>query len=220
MTLPKFRDPKLLERALTHSSYVNEHNKAGPDNERLEFLGDSVLGFICAEMLYRELPDKPEGVLTRLRSALVRNEKLAEIASHLKLPVKVRLGRGELAEGGRSRAPILGSALEAVIGAYYLDSGIEATRTWLEPLLRPMLAMVLNEQSDLDNKSRFQEWAQGVLGVTPSYTVAPVGHEHERKWMAEVFVGGQLYGRGEGGSKRGAQQAAATDALNKLDLLQ
>jgi len=155
--LPKFRNPALLDRALTHRSYLNEFSDIQEDNERLEFLGDAVLGFVTAAMLYETLPNKAEGKMTRLRSALVRNERLAEIARALGMAGQLRMGKGEEDGGGRDREHNLGSALEAVIGAYYLDSGIEAVRAWLVPLLAPALRHVMAEQKDHDAKSRFQE---------------------------------------------------------------
>lgn len=218
--LPKFRNPALLERALTHRSYLNEFSDISEDNERLEFLGDAVLGFVTAAMLYETLPNKAEGKMTRLRSALVRNERLAEVARALGMAGQIRMGKGEEDGGGRDREHTLGSALEAVIGAYYLDSGIEAVRAWLVPLLAPALRHVMAEQKDQDAKSRFQEYAQGVFGITPHYAVQIAeGPEHARSWKAAVFIGETSYGSGIGTSKRAAQQAAATDALQRLDLI-
>ena len=218
MALPEFRDPSLLVRALTHRSYLNEHPDVFEDNERLEFLGDAVLDFLAAALLYNRLPEMREGRLTRLRAALVRTEQLAALAVQVGLGEHVRLGKGEEEGGGRRRRTLLCDTFEAVVGAYFLDSGIEAVRAFIEPLFQPVLDEVLPAEMDNDAKSRLQEWAQAEHGVTPRYEIVDdSGPDHERTFTAEVFVGEASWGQGRGSSKRAAEQAAAVEALKRLD---
>ncbi len=218
--LPAFRDPSLLRRAFTHRSYINEHPEAFEDNERLEFLGDAVLDFVTASYLYNRLPEMKEGRLTRLRAALVRTEQLAEFAVELELGPAIRLGRGEEESGGRLRKSLLCDAFEAVIGAYFLDSGIDAVRALVEPLFNPALERILRAEQDSDAKSRLQEWAQADRGQTPRYTIIDnSGPDHERVFTAQVFVGEVLCGQGSGLNKRSAEQAAALEALGRLGLV-
>lgn len=218
MALPEFRDPSLLVRALTHRSYLNEHPDVFEDNERLEFLGDAVLDFLAAALLYNRLPEMREGRLTRLRAALVRTEQLAALAVQVGLGEHVRLGKGEEEGGGRRRRTLLCDTFEAVVGAYFLDSGIEAVRAFIEPLFQPVLDEVLPAEMDNDAKSRLQEWAQAEHGVTPRYEIVDdSGPDHERTFTAEVFVGEVSWGQGRGSSKRAAEQAAAVEALKRLD---
>lgn len=217
MPLPVFRDPSLLQRALTHRSYLNEHADALEDNERLEFLGDAVLDFLAAALLYNRLPEMREGRLTRLRAALVRTEQLAALAGQLGLGEHIRLGKGEEDGGGRGRRTLLCDVFEAVIGAYYLDSGVDAVRAYIEPLFQPVLDEVLREEMDNDSKSRLQEWAQAERGLTPHYVIIHnSGPDHERIFTAQVFIAAEALGEGEGSSKRAAEQAAARAALERL----
>lgn len=217
MALPDFRDPSLLQRALTHRSYLNEHPEAAEDNERLEFLGDAVLNFLAADLLYNRLPEMREGRLTRLRVALVRTEQLAALAQQVRLGERLLLGRGEDDGGGRQRRTLLCDAFEAMVGAYCLDSGIEAVRAYIEPLFQPILDEVLLAEVDNDAKSRLQEWAQAQHGVTPHYEIVDdSGPDHERTFTAVVLIGDQSWGQGSGLSKRAAEQAAALDALGRV----
>lgn len=217
MALPDFRDPSLLQRALTHRSYLNEHPEAAEDNERLEFLGDAVLNFLAADLLYNRLPEMREGRLTRLRVALVRTEQLAALAQQVRLGERLLLGRGEDDGGGRQRRTLLCDAFEAMVGAYCLDSGIEAVRAYIEPLFQPILDEVLLAEVDNDAKSRLQEWAQAQHGVTPQYEIVDdSGPDHERTFTAVVLIGDQSWGQGSGLSKRAAEQAAALDALGRV----
>ncbi len=213
-----FQDMSLLQRALTHRSYLNEHpDEDVEDNERLEFLGDSVIDFISAEWLYERFPETREGVLTRLRSGLVRNEALAVYATALGINEMLLLGKGEEESGGRSRSRNLGGAFEAVCGALYLDQGIDAVRQFAKPLFAPALDEMLRAQSDKDAKSRLQEWSQATLNLTPVYRVARVtGPDHEREFTLEVMIGNRVYGVGRGRNKQVAAQAAAQDALASL----
>ena len=214
----RFEDRSLLLRALTHRSYLNENpDLALEDNQRLEFLGDAVLDFLTAEWLYHRFPEFQEGRLTSLRAALVRTATLARFARQLDLGAHLRLGRGEEESGGRRRRANLCDAFEALIGALYLDQGLEAVRAFLEPLIEPETEHILAAELDRDPKSRFQEWSQGVLGITPSYrTVAERGPDHAKVFTVEVRVGRKVYGRGEGPSKQAAAQEAARNALAKI----
>jgi ribonuclease-3 len=184
------------------------------DNERLEFLGDAVIDFVTAEFLYHRYPEMDEGQLTRLRAALVRTDSLAHQARKLQLGEYLRLGRGEVASGGRNRPNILCGAFEALVGAIYLDQGIEPVRTLLSNLFGPEAERVVQSHSDRDAKSLLQESVQADLQLTPSYhTVRESGPDHAKEFTVEVTVGNQVIGRGRGRSKQTAEQAAARDAL-------
>ncbi len=220
MSPPNFKSPSLFRRALTHRSYVNEHPEEPEDNERLEFLGDAVLDFVTGSFLYHRYPEMHEGQLTRLRAALVRTEQLAAFARELGVSELMRLGKGEEDAGGRHRQPLLCGAFEAIVGAYYLDSGIGAVRDFVEPLLGPTAERILREELDVDSKSLFQEWAQAELGLTPRYrTVSAIGPDHQREFTVEVSLGDEVYGLGVGRNKQLAAQAAAHDALKKVGML-
>jgi ribonuclease-3 len=210
-----FTRRSLLVDALTHRSYVFEH--AAPSvvsNERLEFLGDAVLSTIASDILYRRFPKSGEGELTDLRASLVRASSLATLARDLSLGEYVRLGRGEEATGGRSRELLLARAMEAVIGAVYLDGGMRAARAFLEPRLTSALTLVRSRRQLKDDKSLLQEAAQAQLSLTPTYRLAAEsGPSHDRTFVVEVLLGERVVGRGEGASKRQAEQAAARMAL-------
>ncbi len=215
----KFDDWLLLSRALTHRSYLNEHSEALEDNERLEFLGDAVLDFIVGAWLYNRCPEMPEGDLTRLRSALVYTEQLAVFARRICLQKAMRLGRGEAAAGGRDRSALLCDTFEALIGALYLDSGIDAVRKFIIPLLDEAAdEAVINHRTE-DPKSLFQEWAQAQGYSTPQYvTRSASGPDHSKLFEVDVITNGQVYGSGEGHSKQIAAKSAAQDALLRLGL--
>jgi len=205
----------LLTRALTHRSYVNEHPDVLEDNERLEFLGDAVLDFVVGAWVYHRFPEMPEGDLTKIRSALVRNEQLADFARELDLGHALRLGRGELVSGGRDRYSLLGSAFEALVGALYLEAGIEAADQFIRPFLEAARETVLTEI--FDPKSQLQEWAQSERIGTPRYrVVSSSGPDHAKIFDVEVTIGDKAYGRGSGTSKQAAERAAAQDALGKI----
>ncbi len=210
-------NPSLLQRALTHRSYINEHPDALEDNERLEFLGDATIDFIAAAWLYNRYPEMNEGDLTRLRSSLVRTEQLAEFARVLGLGEDILLGRGEEASGGRDRPALLCDAFEAVVGAIYLDSGLEEVTRFLEPFLQTAADSVLEEDALLDPRSRLQIWAQAEFSETPRYTtIDSFGPDHEREFLVEVKVGEELRGEGQGRSKQEAAQQAAADLLSQV----
>lgn len=213
-----FQDIALLRRALTHSSYVNENSDAIEDNERLEFLGDAVLDFLVGAWLYNHYPEMREGELTRMRSALVRTDQLAEFARQKDLGNALRLGRGEEDGGGRRRNALLCGAFEALIGALFLDRGIEHVSSFIEPLLKPAAEKIILARQEQDPKSLFQEWAQGLGYGPPHYkTISASGPDHARTFEIEVWVNGTFFGRGSGQSKQAAAKAAAHDALRKLE---
>ncbi len=215
-----FATPSLLTRGLTHRSFLNENSSASEDNERLEFLGDAVLDFVVGAWVYHHCPEMAEGDLTRMRSALVRNEQLAEFARQLDLGHTLRMGRGELASGGRERDGLLGSTFEALIGAMYLDGGLSRVDEFMEPLLRGVRDRVIMRAEIYDPKSRFQEWAQSAKLGTPKYvTVAASGPDHARIFEVEVRIKDHTYGRGTGPSKQIAAQVAAQTALESLRIV-
>ncbi|MCB9457095.1 MAG: ribonuclease III [Anaerolineaceae bacterium] len=214
-----FRDTSLALQALTHRSYINEQPDGdSADNERLEFLGDAVLDFLVGDMLFRRFPDEPEGYLTRLRAALVKTEALAELSHRIHLGAALRVGRGEEMSGGRERPTNLCAGFEAVVGALYLDQGLDAVRHFTTPLLDDLLKQVLKESSDKDARSLLQEWSQSRRSLTPVYeTVDAFGPDHAKEFVVEVWIGEQLAGRGTGRSKQSAAQSAAQDALTQLE---
>lgn len=212
-----FQDKKLLLQALTHRSYINE-NRDFPlgQNERLEFLGDAVLELVVTEHLYGLYPDKPEGELTVLRSALVNTSSLSGTAAELGVNDYLLLSRGESKDTGRARQYILANAFEAIIGAVYLDSGFDESRSFLKKHLLIKLPEILKHALWQDSKSRFQEVAQEKVSITPSYeTVDEVGPDHDRKFTVGVYLGDEEVARGEGKSKQEAQQKAAKKALEE-----
>jgi ribonuclease-3 len=218
LNLP-FDDLRLLTRALTHRSYINEHGHAGDDNERLEFLGDAVLDFLVGAYVYRHFVEMREGEMTRMRSALVRTESLARLARNLGLGRALRLGRGELQSGGRDRDPLLCGAFEALVGAIYQHKGLDAARDFVLPLIAPLADEIANDTPSvtIDPKSRLQEWSQRHgLGI-PQYIPAQTdGPDHAKTFVVDVYISGKLYGRGSGSSKKDASQSAAQNALENI----
>jgi ribonuclease III len=214
----EFRDKSLLQRALTHRSYLNEHPEFPlEDNERLEFLGDAVLDFMTGEYLYHRFPELREGLLTSLRSVLVRRETLARFAQQVRLGEYLLMGHGEIESGGRHRPATLCAAFEALVGALYLDQGLESVQALIEPLIAPEVARTLEEHSHKDAKSLLQELAQARMHQTPRYrTVAETGPDHAKEFTVEVSVAGTVYGEGYGSNKQQAAQAAAQEALQRL----
>ena len=210
-----FENPALLENALTHSSYANENKSRGlQSNERLEFLGDSVLGMVTADYLYRTHPDLPEGVLTRTRAALVCEESLAEVAGLLDLGAYLKLGRGEESGGGRHRPSIVADAVEAVIAAVYLDGGIGSARKLIS---RFILEREQEKGANRDHKTALQELVQRESGQVLSYRlVGTSGPDHAKVFRVEVDLNGAPVGAGEGRSKKEAEQNAAKAAIARL----
>jgi ribonuclease III len=211
----KFRSAEFLAEALVHRSYLNEAPHEGvASNERLEFLGDAVLGLVVARWLFERFPDLPEGQLTRLRAAIVKWESLARVAARFDLGAYLVLGRGEEATGGRSRPQTMARTVEAIIGAVFLDKGFAATERWLLKLLDPELDALRGGELADDAKSRLQHAAQRYYSTTPRYhVVSAIGPDHEKTFTIEVLLEGRPYGRGVGKTKRVAEQQAAEEAL-------
>jgi len=213
-----FQNPALLELALIHSSYLNEQPGSGlASNERLEFLGDAVLGFCIADRLYHDFPGADEGALTRYRSQLVRRETLARLAASLGLGNYLYLGRGEEANGGRCKPANLSRALEALIAAVYLDGGTKGAGEFIQRLFSPELARLEELAASADSKSRLQELVQARSQTTPMYTTEESSATgNERLFTAEVAVNGAILARGQGRSKKEAESRAAHAALGEL----
>ena len=206
---------ELLERSLTHRSYAYE-NGGLPTNERLEFLGDSVLGVVVTDTLFRSHPDLSEGRLAKLRAAVVNARALAEVARTIGLGVHIKLGRGEEATGGRDKASILSDTVEAVIGAVYLSGGFETASEVVHLLFDPLMENAARMGAGLDWKTSLQELSAGhSLGV-PEYVIEDEGPDHEKTFTAQVQVGDELYGHGTGRSKKEAEQQAAETAYRAI----
>ncbi|RIK37749.1 MAG: ribonuclease III [Chloroflexi bacterium] len=215
-----FKDKTLLQLAFVHRSFVNESGSDGAteDNERLEFLGDQVLGYVVSEELYRRYPQYQEGQLTSIRSALVRRETLARHAQTLGLGNYLLLGHGEEESGGRTRTATLCAVFEAVVGAIYLDQGTDAVRNFVLPLMRDELERVEHSALEKDAKSRLQEYVQSNLNVTPRYRMVEAsGPDHNKTFVMKVMIADKIYGVGSGHSKQEATQQAAAMALDRLD---
>jgi ribonuclease III len=208
-------DHGLLERALTHRSYAYE-NGGLPTNERLEFLGDAVLGLIVTDTLYREHPDLPEGQLAKLRAAVVQMRSLARVARDLKLGDYVQLGRGEEGTGGRDKPSILADTLEAVIGAVYMDRGLDAACDLVHRLFDTVIASSAQLGAGLDWKTSLQELTASELLGVPEYRVEESGPDHQKQFRATVRVAGRTYGSGHGKSKKEAEQQAAEAAYRAI----
>lgn len=213
-----FLDPNMLRRALTHRSFVNEVDEEMRDNERLEFLGDAILDFIVADMLFRRFVDISEGELTQLRAALVRTDSLALLAGEIQLGEYLFIGKGEENSGGRTRVNNLCRGYEALIGAIYMDRGLEAVREFAMPRLNALLEYVLENDLHKDARSMLQERSQADLRYTPIYRVVDAnGPDHEKEFQMRVLIGDIIIGEGAGTSKRSAAQSAARDALKNLE---
>ena len=213
-----FNDPSLLEQALVHSSYVNEKpDIAAASNERLEFLGDAVLGLVVAERLYQDFPHSAEGELTRLRAALVRRDTLARIARTIKLGDYLYLGKGEEASGGRRKPANLAGAFEAIIAAIFLDQGSITARDFILSLSKEELQRIASHGASVDYKSQLQEFIQAREQQAPAYQVVEtMGPDHDRRFTVEVRAGDSLLGKGSGKSKKAAETEAARAALKQF----
>jgi ribonuclease III len=213
-----FQNPAYLELALIHSSYINENpGLAVESNERLEFLGDAVLGLVIAERLYQDFPRSPEGELTRLRAALVRRETLAQMARKIDLGAYLSLGNGEETGGGRGKAANLAGAFESLIAAIYLDQGLETARSFILGLFGPEMYQQAHRGAGTDYKSKLQEIMQAERQITPTYElITAVGPEHDKQFTVEVWIGDEALGRGAGKSKKQAEMEAARAALAKI----
>ncbi|MGC9502809.1 ribonuclease III [Baaleninema sp.] len=220
---PVFQNPKLLDLALTHRSYANEASGKIDHNERLEFLGDSVLNFISASYLYRKKTEFSEAYLTRLRSKLVDEPQLAVFSRKLELNRHLKLGQGAEKDGGRENDSLLSDAFEAVVGAYFLDAGIDSVREFVEPFFDSAIetfntADLLEGTRLTDTKNRFQEWTLSHFGTPPTYRLMEQsGPPHARQFTVEVVVNETVYGRGTGSRKREAEKRAAEAALQALE---
>jgi ribonuclease-3 len=210
-----FENPALLERALTHRSWCAEH-VGHLSNERLEFLGDAVLGLIVADHAFRAFPDHSEGWLSRARASVVRATALAEMAAALELGTHLRLGKGEAASGGSEKPSILADSLEAVIGAVYLDGGWGEAQRFVLGMLGDRLARLSRGDADQDHKSRLQELCARLFENGPEYRISEKGPEHDKEFRAEVWVERESWGQGTGRTKKQAEQDAAEEAVHRL----
>jgi ribonuclease-3 len=210
-----FDDPSLRLMALTHRSFAFERGLL-LTNERLEFLGDSILGLVVTDMAYREYPEMPEGSLAKLRAAVVNMAALADVARSLRLGAVVLLGKGEELSGGRDKSSILADALEAVFGAVYLDRGLEVVTALIEGLFRPRMQAYVRGEGDRDYKTILQELASQALRSMPEYRLEERGPDHEKEFTATVHLGGEPMGTGTGRSKKEAEQRAAAEAFARM----
>ncbi|MCA9308295.1 MAG: ribonuclease III [Patescibacteria group bacterium] len=215
----KIEDKSLFQTAFTHRSYLNEHQDYSlPSNERLEFLGDAVLQLVSSKYLYNKYPDQPEGKLTNYRAATVCTTSLAEESERLNYGKYLLLSNGEDQSGGRTSEYILANTFEAVLGALYIEKGIEFCHKFIEKELLYKIEDIVKNELYKDPKSKFQEKAQELRGITPNYEVLESwGADHERTFKVGVYLEKQLYGEGIGSSKQKAQQEAAQNALDKLE---
>ncbi len=214
-----FNDKALLKQAFVHRSYLNE-NKEFPlgHNERLEFLGDAVLELVITDYLYGKYPEKNEGELTALRSALVNANTLHAVGSQLGINDFLLLSRGEAKDTGRARQYILANTMESIIGAIYLDRGYDVAKKFIHDFITPHLDKVIEDESWIDAKSLFQEKAQEHTGITPLYkTIKEVGPDHDKHFTVGVYLKNDLIAQGEGDSKQDAEQMAARNGLKSKD---
>ncbi len=213
----RFKELGALNQAFTHRSYANELGESAPNNERLEFLGDSVLGMAVSEYLYQALPDQPEGELARIKSFVVSEASLSEISKRLRVDNFILIGKGEEYSGGRSKKAILADALEAIIGAYYLDSGFMPSRKFVLAILIPEIDKVLENKHAKDYKTLLQELVQKRMRTYPRYKVVQKsGPDHDRTFAIDVVISDRAYGPGKGKNKKEAEQDAARIAYHAL----
>lgn len=217
----RFKNKNLLNQALTHRSYAHESPKTKiADNERLEFLGDSILGLAISDYVYRQFPDYQEGAMTQLKSMLVSRATLASLARKLEVGKSLMLGKGEARSGGDEQARNLVGALEALIGAIYLDGGFKKAYKFIESQFKDELKNAFENGTKKDYKSIFQEHTLKRYKLTPHYKVTQeVGPEHKKHFEVGVFLGSEIYGKGRGNNKKSAEQDAAYEALLKMGLL-
>ena len=217
----KFRNPLLLAEALTHPSLAYESQKAHFDNQRLEFLGDSVLQLVLTEHLFRKFPESPEGHMTKLRAQLVSRHALAQFATNLQLGHYILLGKGEEASGGRKRASTLADALESLIGAIYLDSGYQSARELVLRLFEQGIGLVAESQTESNPKGSLQETLQSMGNEAPRYRImGESGPDHRKVFHAQVLWRDMVLAQGRGKSKKEAEVRAALEALRKKAWLQ
>ena len=211
----RFRDASLRQLALTHRSHAFE-NDLPANNERLEFLGDAVLGIVVTDMAFREFPEMPEGELAKLRAAIVNMGALADVARDIGLGRFVLLGKGEEMSGGRDKSSILADALEALLGAVYLDRGLDAATRLIRRLFRPRMVAYVRGEGERDYKTILQEIASAELHVVPEYRIRERGPDHQKEFTATVVLAGKEWGVGMGRSKKEAEQQAAHEAYVRL----
>lgn len=239
--LPQIRDHSLFTLALTHRSYLNEHPEAQGNNERLEFLGDAVLGFLIGEMLYKLYPNLNEAQMTHLRSRLVDEKQLSKLGAQLGLGELIRLGKGAEKDGGRTNPSLLNDVFEAIIGAYFLDSGMESVRDYILPLFIPLVEKLINDSTSpekakktssrkafrdnlnqasetfIDSKNRLQQWSLFHYGEHPTYQIiAESGPDHAKEFTAQVSIQSTVYGVGKGRRKQEAEKQAAEAAMSAI----
>jgi ribonuclease-3 len=214
--VPAERGP-VYDLALTHRSFAFEQPEAIDHNERLEFLGDAILGAVVTDLIYAKFPELPEGDLARLRASVVNTSALADIARTVGLGAHLKLGKGEESSGGRDKSSLLADSFEAVIGAVYLDRGIGVVTDVLHPLFEEVLDAVVAGGMTFDAKTALQEAAVRLHGEVPIYRVASSGPDHDKRFTAHVFMAGESSGSGTGRSKKEAEQHAAREALDRLE---
>ena len=232
--LPSFNNLALFDLALTHRSYANENPSEKVDNERLEFLGDAVLGFAIAQMLYTMYPTINEAQLTHLRSRLVDEKQLGKLGAELGLGAKMRLGKGAAKDGGRNNPSLLNDTFEAILGAYFLDAGIELVRDYIveifQPLAKTLVDRSLSTDSNdsqnltqpqatfIDSKNAFQQWSLAKYQIAPQYQIiAESGPDHNKQFTAQVLILGKVYGVGTGRRKQEAEKKAALAAMSNIN---
>jgi len=214
----KFKNSKLLQKALTHRSYLNESKRALESNERLEYLGDAVLELVVSKFLYHQFPKKPEGQLTSLRSKIVQTKTLAHVAKKLKLGKFLKMSKGEAMSGGRANLSLLADTLEAVIGAIYLDQAFNGAESFIKKNLLQNFQQIISQARVQDYKSLLQEKVQAQEQPSPIYKIVKtVGPDHNRIFTAAVSFFNKIQGRGQGRSKQEAEQEAAKKALEKIN---
>jgi len=205
-----------FELALTHRSFAFEQPELIAHNERLEFLGDAILGAIVTDLIYKAHPDLTEGEMARLRAAVVNTHALAELAVRYQVGENIRLGKGEESSGGRAKPSLLADTFEAIIGAVYIERGLDPLRAHLDPILREQIAAALATEDRYDSKTALQEVVVRRTSELPVYRIASTGPDHDRRYSAHVYVDGELFGTGSGRSKKEAEQVAAREALSRL----
>jgi len=213
-----FNNLELLERALTHRSYLNEHRSIDKSNERLEFLGDAVLELIVSDYLYRKYANRPEGELTSFRSAIVRTESLANASREMGYGKYLKMAKGEEESGGRDKDYILANSFEAVLGAIYIDQGYQSCKKLVTDILISKIDNIVEKRLDIDSKTKIQEVAQSKYSKTPTYVVLKEhGPDHNKKFVVGVKIGNKVIGKGRGASKQKAEEAAAQKGLKYIE---
>lgn len=216
----QFKNPRLLQQALTHSSYVNEIDYVeAEDNEKLEFLGDALLGFVISDLLYSNYPHFREGDLAKLKSYVVSESFLAELAKELSLGDYLLLGKGEKSSGGREKNSLLANSFEALVAAIYLDGGVEKAREFIHNRFNDKIQKLVEEHQILDHKSLLQEYTQMVFNCIPSYhLISKSGPDHDKTFEIQLSIDGKVFSIGRGKSKKEAEQMAAKQTLMKLNV--